>query len=480
VILRIVVAELRHRPGRAAFLLAGYAFGVAVMVVLLSVGEAMLTQARDRALVGGGDLIVVPTGISPEMLKAGGTTSLFLGLDQARFLHRQLLESPRATEEMGVIATSPIIDNRVVTVSRGTRALQAVATGEVPSRASAVGAVPRLLAGRWEDSDRDRAWVSPSPGELLDQIDAFRLPYGSAVGDSTWAEWHYFNLVLDESRWLYLTYMIDGRVGTPGEWGGRVLLTVHEPASGHRSFTRQVPDTDVRFETDRAEIALGTAGSVRQSDGTYHVLARVEGAEIDLRIRPTPRHLFPPTALGGAELVSGYVVPALHATASGHVCLPPRGCEPVENAAAYHDHNWGVWRDVRWEWGAASDGDLSLLYGVVVAPDAPDQGLFAYLVDGGGVRTLLRPSPIEFPATERVRFRGVDLDVPTRIRFEDARRGVAVDVDVRGREITDTEREVGRYFLQMRGVATVRSGPSGRVHTLPGFFETYLDEPPRR
>jgi energy-coupling factor transporter ATP-binding protein EcfA2 len=57
-----VLAELRNRPGRALFLLGGYALGVAVMVVLLAVGEAMLEQARDRALVGGGDVVVVPAG----------------------------------------------------------------------------------------------------------------------------------------------------------------------------------------------------------------------------------------------------------------------------------------------------------------------------------------------------------------------------------------------------------------------------------
>ena len=41
---------LRHlmvRKVRAAVLLLGFALGVAVMIVLLSVGEAMLAQSRD-------------------------------------------------------------------------------------------------------------------------------------------------------------------------------------------------------------------------------------------------------------------------------------------------------------------------------------------------------------------------------------------------------------------------------------------------
>jgi hypothetical protein len=473
-IFQLAAAELRHRPGRAAFLLGGYAFGVAVMVVLLAVGEAMLTQARDQALLGGGDLVVVPTGISPEMLKAGGATSLFLGLEQARFLQRQLLESPRAREELGVRASSPILDNRLVQISRDGRTLPAIATGEIPSRALAMGAGPNLLSGRWEDSDADRRWAAPSPAELFDEIDHFRLPYGSAVGDSTWAEWHYYNVVLDDDRWLYLSYVIGGKVGVPGEWGGRLLITIHEPGTGHRSFTRDVPDSSVRFEAERAEILLDPEAFSFHRNGEYQVFARIEGVELDLRIRPTPNHLFPPTELGGGGLVSGYVVPALHATAEGRVCLPGRPCEAVRSAPAYHDHNWGVWRDVSWEWGAASDGEVSLLFGAVRGEGVPEEGLFAYLVDGRGVRGLLRPRRIEFPSREKVVHGDVELLVPSRIRFEDARRGVSVDVEVNSRQITDMNRERDRYFLQMRGVATVREAGSAE-RRLPGFFETYVD-----
>jgi len=40
----------------------------------------------------------------------------------------------------------------------------------------------------------------------------------------------------------------------------------------------------------------------------------------------------------------------------------------IDGASGYHDHNWGFWRDVRWQWGQASDGDLSLVYGRVLPP----------------------------------------------------------------------------------------------------------------
>ncbi|MEX2582397.1 MAG: hypothetical protein WD766_03945 [Gemmatimonadota bacterium] len=476
-ILQLVLAELRNRPARAAFLLAGYAFGVSVMVVLLAVGEAMLSQARDRTLLGGGDLILVPAGISAEMLRAGGTGSLFLGLDEARFIQRSVLESPRGRQEYGIVAASPLLDGRIVRISRGGRSVQAIAAGEIPSRSEAAGAAPRMLAGGWSDSDSDRRWVSPSPAQLYHEIDSFHRPYGEAVGDSTWAEWHYFNVVLDEDRWIYLTYLVGGRIGIPGEWGGQLLLTVRSAGGTHRSITRDVPDTAIELDTARADLTLGPENIVRQRDGTYLLNASVDGATIDLRLQPAPHRLFPPTEIGGAALVSGYVVPALAATAEGRVCLPlgeATTCESVQGAPAYHDHNWGVWRDVSWEWGAASDETTSLLYGAVDSPESPDQGIFAYLVDEAGVRGLYRPSSIVISGTETAAVGGVSLELPTSMRFEDARRGLLVEVEVLDRHVTDMEREVARYFVQMRGIATVTEAglPPRR---LEGFFETYVD-----
>jgi len=58
----------------------GYGVGVAVMIVLLSVGEALLTQARDEKLVGGGSITVLPQGIDVEVMKTGGVGGLFFSI----------------------------------------------------------------------------------------------------------------------------------------------------------------------------------------------------------------------------------------------------------------------------------------------------------------------------------------------------------------------------------------------------------------
>jgi hypothetical protein len=469
-IFRLALAELRNRPARALFLLAGYALGVAVMVVLLAVGEAMLEQARDRELVGGGDVVVVPAGISAEMLKAGGVSSLFLGIDHARFLQRNLLESPRGQRAHGVRAASPILDGKPLELFAAGRRMGVIATGEIPSRSAAAGASPNLLQGRWMDTDADRRWTSADQPTLLREIDRFHIP---PVRDSTWAEWHYFNVVLDERQWMYVTLMVAGEVGVPGRWGGRILLTVREPDGTHRSLTRDLPGEQVRFDTASPDLRFGDRAYVRLEGDAYRVTADAEGVRVDLRVRPAPRRYFPPTDLGGAELVSGYVTPGLYASAQGTVCLP--ACEAVRGAQAYHDHNWGVWRNVSWEWGSASDERVSLLYGVVRGGGTgAAEGLFAYLVDGDGVRGVYRPGDIRVLETQTVTAGGRPLRVPRRFAFEDARQGLRVTVDVAAVHVTDMARPTRRWFVQMRGVATVteRGQTVGR---LTGFFETYVD-----
>src|SRR5688500_559007 len=77
VIVLLARRNLAYRPWRSVFLLVGYGVGVATMIVLLSIGEALLTQARDERLVGGGEITVLPEGIDVEVMKTGGLGGLF-------------------------------------------------------------------------------------------------------------------------------------------------------------------------------------------------------------------------------------------------------------------------------------------------------------------------------------------------------------------------------------------------------------------
>ncbi len=174
---------LRHlvvRPGRSLVLLLGYAIGVAVMIVLLSVGDAMLMQSRDVSLVGGGDLTVLPEGIDVEALRTGGMTGMFFGIDRARFVTRQLLGGPRHASV--VRAVSPILEGKRVAITVRDTTWTVRGGGDLPTVAALAGAPLRVVAGRWGDALQDKQWSEPTPQQFYDEIDRFHHP---RTGDST-------------------------------------------------------------------------------------------------------------------------------------------------------------------------------------------------------------------------------------------------------------------------------------------------------
>ena len=156
----LALRSLAIRPRRTLFLLFGYSLGVGVMIVLLAIGEALIVQARDERLVGGGEITVLPAGMDVEVMKTGGVGGLFFSIDNARFIYRGLLASPRLAGSVRVAA--PQITRKLLYLNAGGREYPVLATGEAPSRSEALGAVPPLAAGEWRDDAGDRRWITPS------------------------------------------------------------------------------------------------------------------------------------------------------------------------------------------------------------------------------------------------------------------------------------------------------------------------------
>jgi ABC-type antimicrobial peptide transport system permease subunit len=117
VITTLAFRHLLVRKLRSLFLLLGFSLGVGVMIVLLSVGEAMLEQSRDVSLVGGGEVTVLPLGIDIEAMRTGGIGSMFFGIDRARFLVRQVLGGSRNRDLVRTV--SPDLENKLLYLKRG-------------------------------------------------------------------------------------------------------------------------------------------------------------------------------------------------------------------------------------------------------------------------------------------------------------------------------------------------------------------------
>lgn len=494
-IARLAFRSLRYRPWRSALLLFGYGLGVGVMIVLLAIGEALLLQARDEKLVGGGTITVLPEGLDVEVMKTGGVGGMFFSIDRAQFIYRQLLAAPRQANV--IRAAAPQIEGKLVYLRANGREYSVRATGEIPSRTRAVGAAPELAAGAWADDSLDRRWIAPTAYELYAELDRFHLPPDDVSHPESWGEWHYFNVVSgDGERWYYLSFIIGGDIPN-GEWGGQVLLSVREAGGRTRRYSMEVPGERVRFSTEIPDLAIGEASVRLTTEARYAVRATVPAeagagpARIDLEITPAAGAYFPGSTLVSGAFTSGYAVPALRGSATGTICIANR-CERFEGAQAYHDHNWGVWQGVTWEWGAARAGTYSFLYGRVNVPDtlAARPPLFLYVVDSLGFRALMRPDSVQYTDGRTILVDGTPVRVPSRAVMFDVRGRdtLIVELEIDDATGTDTrtpliergETAVARglarpYFIQMKGMARVRGrlGGSTVAGTGVGFFETY-------
>jgi hypothetical protein len=502
VITLIALRNLAHRPLRSLFLLFGYSLGVGVMIVLLAIGQAMLAQARDEKLVGGGQVTVLPEGMDIEVMKTGGIGGLFFSIANARFIYRELLASPRLSHDVATVA--PQIDGKLLYLRAHGVEHTVRAAGEIPSHSAMVDALPPLIAGSWRDDDGDRRWASPTPHELYTSIDHFHMPPAHVAHPESWAEWHYFNVLSPSGKkWAFISYIVGGNVrGT--KWGGQIAVSLREQGGRTRRFTANVRREEVHFSTDSADLEIGTSSVHLLPDGRYALsaTARENGSgaplRLDLLVTPAPNVLFPGGSIAecadtdeSCPFASGYTVPGLRASASGSLCVSG-ACEHYDDAQSYHDHNWGVWHGVSWDWGATRAGAYTLLYGRVAPPDSvgTTQPFFVYLTDSLGFRALFRPHEIAYEDGRTIEINGREVRVPSHAVMQDARGAdtLRVELDIedaigsdtrtslieRG-DAADARRILKPYFIQMKGRAHI----SGRVGGSPvagigtGFFETY-------
>jgi hypothetical protein len=501
VITTLAFRHLLVRKRRSLFLLLGYSLGVGVMIVLLSIGQALLEQSRDASLIGGGEVTVLPQGIDVEAMRTGGVSGMFFGIDRARYITRQAVGGPRHRDLVRTV--SPGLEGKLIYLRHRDRTVTVRAGGEIPSRARAVGSGLNVLLGSWDDSPADSAYIVPTAQQLFDQLDRFHLPPKS---DSSWAEWHYFNLAVSPDEWWYVTYLLGGEVelrsgesartaardeSEPG-WGGQLLITRRRPDGKYQRFSTRVRPARIVWDTLHADLRLGES-SVYQRDGRYRLQARAAGIEglarLDVVVTPAPNRYFPPVELGEGDFVSGYVVPALVATGTGMVCVGNR-CRSFSQAPAYHDHNWGTWRDVSWEWGMAQGEDLSILYGGVYGPSqqagdphtAIRSPFFLTAVDSLGVKQVLRFERIDYQGSRPVAG-AASASSPERFTLFATRDRDSLQLEVSIKDALGTELAAGpvqRVFLQMRGRFSLRGHLLGEVvaDSGMGFFETYVPKRP--
>jgi hypothetical protein len=414
--LRIAWRSLVTRPIRTAVLAFGFGFGIAVMAVLLGVGQAMLEQAHAPALQGGGDVVV---------------SGFFGSVPNARFVLTSVIGAPDLKQQ--ITAASPSKTARLFLMTdKG--AVPINARGGIPSLEKAIG--DREVAGvrAWTDASGDRAWSQADGADVLRAMDRFHpVPPLNDEADrsASWAEWLYFNGRSTDGRVrLYLTFLVGPEVSTGRRAAGVRLQLEREGRSKNYEARGHVEAASVLAHAPDLDIA---GNRVRLDGHAYRITLALENVQDhervsgDLVLDAAPGRSLPPASIRGANgWMTGYVVPALSGNLSASLMFahPTRPALSL-SGVGYHDHNWGFWQGVSWQWGQVAHDDISIVYGRVFPPaDVADPARvpgFLTVLGPGGPLGFSTDVAIDDRETGRVivRAHGRAIDLELSLNVED-------------------------------------------------------------
>ena len=453
---RLALRSLTAHPVRSAVLAAGFGVGVAVMAILLGVAEIVLDQAQAPSLVGGGDVVIRMSSQVPARLLLAGTLQSDALRDRVR------VASPGHTRQLYLIR-----DGHTTPVS---------ARGGIPSLERALGDEETRDVAAWQDSPADVAWTQDTPDKVLRYVDRFHPIPDVPEWASSWAEWLYFNGRSGETR-FYLTFLVGPRTGRGTRTAGVRLQLDRGGRVESYSGSSEMTDAEV----DRApDLSIG-ASSVRLDGMLYRIHldvanARGQRAIGDLTLQASPGRLVPPLEITGARgWRTGYVVPVMSGRLDGSITAGTATVS-LNGGSGYHDHNWGFWKGVSWQWGQVQHKELSFLYGRVFAPrDAADPDRIP-----GFVGVLGPDGPLGYGTNVRIEETDDATGRPKTISIR--ARGTAMDMTLRfdvASAVTNrmSQGPLGNNvdFLQLRGQYTVSGRAGGRTFdfTAPGAAETF-------
>ena len=468
-IVRIAIRSLAARPVRSSVLAVGFGLGVGVMAALLGVGGVILEQAQAPALVGGGDVLVgTATGHVPN----------------APFVLYSL--RPGGPFGRSVEALAPSIRDTLY-LRHGASVIPIRVKGSIPSADRALGDA-ETSALTWSDTPADSEWRTANAGRVLRSIDRFHaIPVVPARARS-WAEWLYFNGIAGGNR-FYLTFMSGPEV-RPGQRGIGVRLQL-ERAGQLKAYSSDAVVDAASLVADAPDVTVG-ATQVRLVGTDYHIAldlpaesgaGHVTGTII---VHGDPDRSVPPFILeGSGGWVSGYAVPVMAGTMDGVLSVSGTTID-LRGGTAYHDHNWGFWDGVSWQWGQVQAGGVSFVYGRVYPPaDAADARHLP------GFLAVLGPSgPLAFSTSatiEETNAPGSDRPARIAVRVTDERLTATLDLAIDQTTLTRMRPRIetdphgfggvggGLDFLQLRAryIVHARIGDRQIDFTAPGSAETF-------
>lgn len=452
---RLAFRSLTAHPVRSAVLAAGFGVGVAVMAILLGVAAIVLEQAQSPALVGGGDVNIRLSTAVPARVVLSGT-----------------LQSDALRPRIRAAAASHSTDLFLLHDGKATRV---AARGGIPSVERELGDPEVVGMEAWRDTREDAEWTRQSPETVLRQIDRFHSVPDVPQWADSWAEWLYFNGRSNDGR-FYLTFMTGPRTNSGNRFASVRLQLERNGKIESYGATSELTDAQIATAPD---LTIGNS-SVRLDGLVYRIHLDLTGtsgqpAVGDLTLQASAGRLVPPVEIAGVRgWRTGYVVPVMAGALDGALMVASDRVS-LAGGTGYHDHNWGFWKGVSWQWGQAQQGELSVIYGrVFPPPEAADPERIP-----GFVGVLGPDGPLGYSTdvhiTETNDAKGQPQSIAVRARSSSLSLDLRFDV-----ASTVTSRMQGALangvnFLQMRGQYTV-SGEAGTrkiAFDAPGAAETF-------
>jgi hypothetical protein len=426
------------------------------MAILLGVAEIVLDQARAPALVGGGDVVIRVAPEIPVRLVLSGT------LQSAALRDRARVAAPSQTE-------------RLYLVHNG-RTTQVRARGGIPSLERALDDREVAAVDAWQDTPADQAWTRTPPSSVLRHIDRFHPIPDSPRWAASWAEWLYFNGRSANAR-FYLTFLVGPRLDDGRRSAGVRLQLDRNGRIENFTTTATLSEAEVLHAPD---LTIGSS-SVRLDGLHYriHLDLRGDGGRRltgDLSIEGSPGRVLAPFEINGAHgWRTGYVVPVISGPLEGAFDIQG-GRVALDGGRGYHDHNWGFWEGVSWQWGQVQHDDASFIYGRIFPPrEAADRERMP-----GFVGVLGPDGPLGYATNVTITETNDEKGNPRRIAVRARNTGMDLEFQFAVENAVTTRLaqpplNSGLDFLQMRGEYTVsgRAGQRDIRFTAPGSAETF-------
>lgn len=465
----LLLRTFATRPKRTLLFLIGYALATGVMITLLAVGEAVLVQARDKNLVGGGDLVLVPLGIDIESLKVGGVSAMYYSIPEARFIVHQMLSSSRFQNEVEMI--SPYLYSEVLYARKSSSSqIETVfAEGSIPEFEQTI----KRWKLPWKNNQTDQDWIRPPD---LNNIDRFHLPSSENLPMDQWAEWHYFNFDAD-NFYGYFSIMAAGDVAHDrGTW--IVSLQMFDGSYNHYSQTYPATRNDLPLK--RVDYVVGS-NQIKLTNNVYEIDLNFDKVRGKLRYTPAANLYCPPVMLAQSEgFESGYVIPSVKGVFEGVLSINGRTYD-FTKAAGYHDHNWGIWQQpqssgdpVRWNWGHAFSDSHALFYGEIFLKNR-SRGLFVVVFDRKGYLTIFRPGSIQYSDLIQ---QPQGISVPKRLHISQRKPFTAIEMDGTSKSFVASPMQSKNplYFIQYKMDYNIKLEIDGKSVSFPahGNSETFV------